>query len=507
MSKSRLFGYFVISFIVGVGARSLAKFDIFYGLVLAGLSLVMTIVWWNHKKWRVIVLGGVFLFLGIWRVQLAEPRIDQSHIGYYNGQKLEFIGQVIAEPDQRIDQTKLTLGNINNIELDENKCLHGRVLINVPNYPRYNYGDWVWVKCELSQPGMVQDFDYGKYLAVKGIYSVCYQVEALNHLNTGTLNHLNTGTLKHFRVNIRKGLINIKYRSKQIIDQSVAYPYSEVLGAIILGIRSNIPDDISESFSLAGISHIVAISGLHISIIGMLLMGVLMGMYIPRRRAFWMAMGVVLLFLLLIGFRASAVRAGIMGFMVMYAFKEGRLNKSINSLLLAAGILLLINPKLLLDDIGFQLSFLAVCGIIYLGEYIEKFLAKIKIPSWGEIRSILMMTFSAQALVLPLVVYYFGNLSVLAPVANLLVLPLLPFIMIGGFILIILGFVWLPLSYWFGYLVRLMVEWVVIVADRIILIPGASFNLGKIDWVWVFLVYLVILWLLWLMRDGARTRK
>ena len=270
---------------------------------------------------------------------------------------------------------------------------------------------------------------------------------------------------------------------------------------MILGLRKGIPQNILDSFRITGLSHIIAISGLHISIMTALLLSFFIFLGFKRNYAFYLATLSLILFLILIGFRASSIRAGLMGFVALWALNSGRLNKSLNALLLAASILLLINPQLLLADIGFQLSFLAVAGIIFLGEYINNFLTKVKIPESFEIKTSLVMTLSAQSMVLPLIVYYFGNLSLIAPLANVLVLPILPFIMILGFIQIIVGFIFFPLAKLIGYLTEALINWIILISHKLTLISVANFELAHIDLIWIIIIYMLLGWGIWLMKN------
>ena len=446
------------------------------------LFLVMSIVFWGKKKFRLIALSAVFLFLGIWRFGISEEVIDKYHIAYYANQNFKITGTIVREPDVRSTNRKIT------VRPDD---YSGLILVNAPNFPEYEFGDRVKVKCMFEKPGVIEEFDYGQYLSVSGIYSVCYRPEYINHMGES---ELSTGQ------KIRKKIISIKYKYKEIIDQTISYPESEVLSAMTVGLRRGIPDNILDNFRYAGLSHIIAISGLHISIVTLLLMNFFIAIGLRRRHAFIGATASLVLFLLMIGFRASSIRAGIMGFAALFAMQVGRLKNGINILLLAAVLLLLINPKLLLLDVGFQLSFLAVLGIMQFGESIEKLLTKIKVPKFFEIRTSIMMTLSAQILVLPLIIYYFGNLSIVAPLSNVAVLPLLPFIMIAGFLQGIVGFIFLPLANIIGYLTSAAVSWIIIVADKIQFIPLSSIEFGKIDIIYIMIIYMVLGWLIWIKK-------
>jgi competence protein ComEC len=120
------------------------------------------------------------------------------------------------------------------------------------------------------------------------------------------------------------------------------------------------------------------------------------------------------------------MRAGLMGFLVLWALKLGRINKITNSLVLAAAIMLLINPKLLRDDVGFQLSFLALAGLVYVYPIFEVFWKKIKLPRLKGVSDALLITLAAQVFTLPVLAYNFSQISLIAPLANLAVLWVLP---------------------------------------------------------------------------------
>lgn len=508
------------------------------------------IKWKRKKKWQRAFVLGIFLLLGAWRVAVNTPVINEDHVAFYNAaknsswdeKKIVWQGQVVSEPDGRSNYTQLTLGRIN----FGSKNLRGRILVNAPNYPEIKYGDWVEIKCRLEEPGTIEDFDYGKFLAVKNIYSVCYRPDSikiipvchsdrsevesrdrgmeLNEAEESLDDNKNNlkGSLRSADFSIRqdelkncasvgmtktqilkRGAIDLKQNFKEIIDKSMSYPESEILSAMLLGLRREIPEEISDNFSRAGLSHIIAISGLHITIIAGILMFILLGFGLKRKRAFWLSTLGLVGFLFLIGFRPSSIRAGIMGWLAMLALSIGRLNQSLRAFTLAAFILLLFNP-LLIWDVGFQLSFLAVLGIIFFKDGIEKILVKIKIPNWINIRTILAMTLAAQIMVLPLIVYCFGTLSLIAPLANILVLPILEIIMIGGLILIFLGAIWLPLGRIVGLGLQLLIGWIEGVASKLTQLNGSYFELGKMEWIWIVLIYSVIAWLIWIWRSKGR---
>jgi competence protein ComEC len=470
-----------LSFLMGIGLGTFFNFDFNpFGIFLILLFLIiLSIAGAGNRKFKIAALGLAFLFLGVWRIKINEPIIDKENVAFYNvEEKLTFIGQVVGEPDERVNNTKLTMGKI----ILNKKSLRGKILLSAPNFPVYQYGDWLQFTCPLETPAKIEDFDYGKYLAVKGIYSVCYWPEGIKFLE-------NYQELNSWQ-KIQRSLINFKFKYKEAIDKTVRYPQGEVLSAMVIGLRRSIPQDVLDDFTKSGILHAISISGLHITIVVFLLLNFFITIGFWRKQAFWLAVISLITFLILIGFMAPAIRAGIMGFMTLLAMQIGRLNKGLNGLLLSAMILLLINPLLLIFDVSFQLTFLAMLGLIYFYKPVEKILEKMKVPERLQMRSSVAMTLSAQIFVLPLVLYYFGNLSPWSAITNILTMPVMPLVMILGFIGG-LGMIYLPLGQIVGYATNLVVGWIIWVTKEVSNLPGSGFHV-EISLFLVIIIYIII---------------
>ena len=185
-----------------------------------------------------------------------------------------------------------------------------------------------------------------------------------------------------------------------------------------------------------------------------------------------------------------------MGTMFLLAEKLGRQKSADRALLLTAAVMLAVKPSLLRYSIGFQLSFLAVLGIIYLMPLFQNLLSKIKILKTAGISSLLAMSFAAQIFVLPLLLYYFSQISVVSPLTNLLVVPLLPYLMSVGFLFIILGAIWQPLSFILLFPVWLMLTYIVKITE---FFAGLSFSALNfhIYWLWLFVIYALLVIIIW----------
>jgi competence protein ComEC len=324
-----------------------------------------------------------------------------------------------------VDQVKLTVQVEKIRENGQWRLAEGLVLIKTGLYPVFQYGDQLDIKCYLHEPEEINGFAYDRYLAKSGIYSTCYQ-PMIKILSAGE-NH-----------RLVRAILVMKNKFREIVERHLVEPQASLVNALILGLRGNIPPELNNQFSVTGITHVIAISGQHITIMAGLLTSLLISLGLRRGQVFWPIVFIICFYIFLVGLPASAVRAGIMALIFLLAARFGRLNNSINGLVFAAGLMLLINPKLLRDDIGFQLSFLAILSLIYLVPFFSEKLEKL--PALGPVKEMFIVTISAQILTGPLIMYYFNRLSLIAPLVNILILPIFPPLMILGFLAIGVGF-------------------------------------------------------------------
>ncbi|OGY44331.1 MAG: hypothetical protein A2729_06130 [Candidatus Buchananbacteria bacterium RIFCSPHIGHO2_01_FULL_39_14] len=458
-SSAKIFRYFLICFILGVFFASFFWFDDFVLYFLNLIFLVLMIIFWQNKLFRYLSFGGIILILGIWCYQASLPKTDPTKIWFYNNSKVNFTGVVTEPPDVRINQQKLTVV-VRQLNTDhDSRQVFGKVLINANLYPQYEYGDLLEIDCELKKPGKIDEFAYDRYLALSRIYTYCSypKIKLLNH-NEGIM--------------ILSGIFRIKSKLIETINSNLPEPQASLFVAIILGSRRGIPADLNDKFNLTGTTHLVAISGLNITIIAAILMSVCLNFYLSRKKSFWVISIFLIFYLIIIGWPASAVRAGIMGWLAILAIYFGRLNRLINALILAGVAMILINPLILRDDVGFQLSFLAVLGMIYFVPFFEK-IFKLSIFN-RVIKEAIAVTLAAQAATLPLLIYYFGRVSIIAPLTNLLIVSILPFLTIYGFIVLSINLIFFSLSAYFFWPIWLILSYIIKVIEIFATLPLAS---------------------------------
>ncbi len=235
---------------------------------------------------------------------------------------------------------------------------------------------------------------------------------------------------------IFREIFSVRDKFTKSLNDLLPYPHSAFVAGTILGKVSNLPRSIKNEFARTSTSHITAVSGYNITIIAVIIGGLFSAIF-SRSSAFWLTVFVLFIFMIMTGAQASVVRATIMGLYVLVARQFGRLPSPSHGLLIAGGVMVALEPRILAYDIGFQLSFLATAGIFYIMPLIEYWYPKLTL--FGIFGENLMMTISAQIAVLPLLIYYFHSLSLISIPVNLLVLPLIPFVMMGGFVSGIVG--------------------------------------------------------------------
>lgn len=479
MPKSKIFLSLLISFIVGIGLASFFRlaFWIIYGIILTGLAFI--IVGWPKIKIRILGFCLLAIILGILRYELSQSKNNPDQIQFYNGQKISLTGLVAREPDLRNDQSKLTVeAKTIKDKNGQEKKVKGKILVTTYLYPQYQYGDILAISGAIEKPVRINDFAYDRYLGKSNIYSVCYYPNIkLVDQNKGS---------PSFRL-----ILTLKEKIQSLINSSLPEPQASLFSALILGNQRGLPQELLDKFSLTGVSHLVAISGLQITIVAGLLMNLGLALGLSRSKSFYWASFLLIIYIIIIAWPASAVRAGIMGIMVLLALKAGRLNRSANAMTLAGVGILLANPRALRDDIGFQLSFVSVFGLIYLNPLFTKWFQKV--PSFFQLRSSLAMTMAAQTMTLPLIILYWHRFSVVAPIANIFILPPQALIMITGFLALFLGFIFQPLAQVVFWLIWLLVSYLILVVEILARFNFASLPTAKLSWVGLSIFVITII--------------
>ncbi len=360
-----------------------------------------------------VVLG---LGLGVWRgTSVALPSGPDSVAGLVGPTEWQLSGTVADEPRPRAERLQLVLERVVAAAPNEQaRAVAGRLLVWLPRSGDTVAGDRIGLSAKLEEAHDFDGFAYRAYLARQGIGAIARAYEAR------TLGH-QLGVVPDAAASLRRWLLDG-------LNAVVPEPEAALGAGILLGVRSGISPEISDAFAAAGLTHVVAISGWNIAIVAALVVAALRPLQ-KRRGGKWlvpvMMIGAISGYVVLTGSTPSVVRAALMAGAMLVARLGGSRAHAAGALLLAALVMLLAAPPVLWD-VGFQLSLLATAGLIWFGSGVENRLRRLP----GALREPVALTLAAQLTTLPVILLNFERLSLVAPLANVVVVPLVPLVML-----------------------------------------------------------------------------
>lgn len=415
------------------------------------------------------VLMGV---AGVGRVMLAPSAPPDVFLPLFET-KVSLTGTVVDDPDVRETTQRVTIA----VTYEGQQM---RLLAVTPLHPTLQYGEEVQVRGTLARPepfdtdgGRV--FQYDRYLAKDGIFGIMQYVQVEK-----------VGAPLWWQ-QIRGSLYVLKHAFIRGLEHALAEPYAALAAGLIAGGKQGLGTELLDAFTVAGLVHIVVLSGYNIMIVAE---GVLKGFgFLPRRMAALLAGIMITFFVLAAGAGTASVRAGIMAGLGLFARASGRTYDALRALLLVFLLMILLNPYTLVYDPGFQFSFAATLGLILAASTLETYLSWVR-PTF--LRDILATTLSAQLFVLPLLLYQTGNLSLIALPANMLALPVVPLAMLFGAIAGMVGMVLPSIAMIAGLPALALLWYLVAVAQIIAALPFASVTVPLFSFVIVPVSYLLL---------------
>lgn len=396
-------------------------------------------------------------------------------------------GVIDAEPDRRPMKTKYVV-SVRTVKTASGTVIHpvrGRVLAtDHGQWPEYEYGDVVRVSGILERPGQIETFAYDKYLSRYDIYAVMYRAR---------FQKITSGDVSSMRL-----LFALKQRFEAQIAKLYGEPHASFMAGLLTGSRRGIPEHLMERFNVTGLTHIIAISGYNITIVISVIGGTLF--FLPFRLRLIPSIMAVIAFTLFVGASAAVVRAAIMGCLGLMALHASHKTEVRLSILWTLCIMLAWNPKYLWYDAGFQLSFLAVLGLVELGPLLDRFFARV--PTVLAMRESLQMTVAAQLSAVPLIVLLFGRLSLIAPIANVLTAPFIPAAMLLGFAGTVISMIWFPAGQLIAFAGWACLEWIILCAETLSMLPMASVDTPLLDAKMIVAYYVTMA--AWILFDERR---
>jgi competence protein ComEC len=369
-----------------------------------------------------------------------------------------------------------------------------KVLVTTNVFSQVQYGDKVEVLGKLKVPGIIDDgngekpFDYGAYLSKDDIYFT----ESFARVNIISSGHGNP---------IIAWLLKIKNAFTLKMKDILPEPESSLLAGLTISGKQALPKTIVTDFTNAGVVQIIVLSGYNVTIIAEFFL--LIFSFLGIRLATGISAVGIILFTLMTGASATVVRASIMVLVFLLGKIIGRQASASRLLLFTAFLMLVQNPKILVFDPSFDLTFIAMLALIFAVPVAEKYLTKI--PEKFGLRMLVATTLAIQIAVFPYLLYNVGAVSVVSLFSNALIIFVVPLTMLVGFIATFLAFISNIIAWPLSFVSHLLLFWILAVAH---FFGNLSFSRIKISHfpMWLTLVlYAGLIFSVWRLHLPAQT--
>ena len=395
--------YFCITWILGILVGSQLSLPF---VCLSICILPLAFIPFLHRYRKLLIVSSICLLIfvsGALRMQQILDDTSKQQLQAFNEKGIVKIEGTITDTPEIKDNALLLQLSAGSIEWNsEIRETSGKVLVRTTRYPEYKYGDYLEIVGELETPQQFDTFDYRQYLALQHIYSITYYPK---------IDLIDSGKGSQFLTYIYSLRDRLSHNLADILPE----PHCSLAQGILLGVRSNIPQHVIQMFSATGTAHLLAISGLHLSIIiglilssSILLLGKRYYLYV------WLALIVIWLYAIITGLRPPIMRGAIMGSMLLIAELLGRQRSAPTALAFAASIMVGIEPNILWDT-SFQLSFLAMAGLAFLFPGVQAALRKRTPTDTGFKHSLYIVVIESLAVTTiatlatwPVIAYHFG---------------------------------------------------------------------------------------------------
>ncbi len=408
----------IVFFLMGVfiaPAASLAAVAVATGIIAVAGSLVG----YRKRNKRIVWIAMLALLAAVGAMYWTGYNTYQKNkVASVVGRNGAITGHVVAA--RRSEKSQQLI-----VKMDAQGG--GTISATARAYPLLRYGDVIAIKGAIKRP----DEKNGSYLMKDGIFATAQfpEVQLIK---------------QHDGNPVLTKLLAIRQQAVAVYKRALPTEEAALLAGITLGERAEFDAEFKASMANSGTTHLVALSGYNISVVAEAIL-LLCGFVMRRTAAFYATLMAVIGFVIMAGAEASVVRAAIMGSIVLLAGYIGRAHSMRNAIAISAAAMVLWNPNVLRYDLGFQLSFLALIGIVYCKPYLDRVIKRKK-NGFLDWRENLSGTLSAQLMVFPVLMNAVGSFSLISLLSNIVILAFIPVTMGLGFVIAGLGFIVEPLA-------------------------------------------------------------
>ncbi len=471
ITHPQAFIYFCLSFISGIFIGSFFYSNyIIYFLIIVSISLIGIL--WKKKHVLMVVFLILIFILGYFHINLKKNNILENSITKYFNSEIVARGKVVRYPKDDLE-TKKAVIRIDTVNEEKNNSC-----ILIYTNQDLSVNDEIVIKGKLEEPENFSNFNYKMYLANQGISGIIKkpQIEIISE--------------NHFFI------FDFKKKVEEIVLKNLSISKAGMLNATILGETDNMNSDLKQKLGFTGISHVIAISGQHIVLLCVVMLSFLSFVKMERKKSIILTFLFIFFYIILIDFPASALRAFIMMSFVLFAELFGRQSDVLRSLIIAAFLILVFNPLALVYDLGFQLSFFAVLGIIFFNSYFKN---KLRFIKNNFINDLISVNLSAQVFVLPLFIYTFKYISLSSFITNSLVVPISTVLLILGFLCVVLSLILPSFSFFFFAPISLILGYIIFIID---MFSFMIIEINNFPLIFLFVIYLILIFLAYRLRKN-----
>lgn len=417
--------YLTVAWILGITAsRHFPAIELQTWMIAGAAAIALALLCRRHPLRGLLLLAAAMAAGGT----RMSPHPRTSPVAAFNGLSGTITGIVVEEPKVRDDRIQLRLAAESIFAESETAPISGHVLVESNRIANIQYGDRIRATGAIHTPATGDTFSYADYLGRQGIYSIM-RYAAVDRLGSG------------YGDPIATKLQELKHIARRVIATNLPEPQAGLLTGIMLGDKSGISPQLAEDFSRVGASHVIAISGFNMIIVSAIVIRVIASLFSGNKLLVTVsAVSVIALYTLFIGASPGILRAALMSGLLVIGNQLNRRTFVPTSLALAALALSFVDPNTPLD-VGFQLSFFAVLGLALFADPLSRrfraLLDRMMPPNsaaavHGFLNEPLIVSIAAQIATMPLIVLYFGRLSLVALPVNLLIVPVQTAVLLLG---------------------------------------------------------------------------
>lgn len=404
---------------------------------------------------------------------------------YKNIKEIEITGKIISNKIEKEYSNRYKIKVING------KYKNTRLYIDVNKKTEIEFGDTVILAGEFKEPQTASNykgFNYKKYLKTIKIY--------------GTIKVENIKIIKK-DISISKVLNNLSLQIKDNIDKTYNENAQGIIKGVLIGDTTDIDEETKEQFSESNISHVLAVSGMHISYIIFLITKSTQRVF-GKRKSKIISSIILIIYMVVTGFSTSVVRASIMGILVCLSFVFFRKSNTLNNIAISA-LIILINNSFSILSLSFLLTYGGTLGIILFKNNIEKMLKNIKIRhrkwkylflkiqrKFAFIIEMISTTISAQIMILPIILLNFNNMGIAFLITNLLLNFVIGLIIMGGIIQILISFISLDFAILIAKIIELPINILIFISKIGGKIPLGNFKVITPEFYQIIIYYIFI---------------